>query len=197
VLDHLDDGRRAESCESTVPVRQRGLEEPHALALPRRQAVEPKACLGDLQSPVGDVDTDDLLEGGILEQRRDQLAAPAADVEDAPRAGCPEHRYDGAESLLVQAHWLLDRFLLGLALLPVPVGVDVLVCEKAGERLARGRALVLQVAVHDQLALGRAGKPALAATHELLDLLVPDPVVLLRVEDGDEHVEVREQLAQA
>ena len=57
-------------------------------------------------------------------------------------------------------------------------------------------ALVLQVAAGDQLALGVRGQPALAVAQQLLDLVVADPVVLVVVEHRDQHVEVRQQLAQ-
>ncbi len=40
------------------------------------------------------------------------------------------------------------------------------------------------------------GQPALAVPEQLLHLGVADPVVLLLVEDGDQHVEVRQELAQ-
>ena len=41
------------------------------------------------------------------------------------------------------------------------------------------------------------GEPALSAAEELLDLVVAHPVVLVVVQDRDEHVEVREQLGRA
>ena len=145
-----------------------------------------------------DVDADDLGERRILQQRSDQLAAAAAEIEHPLRAARPEHGHDRAEPLLVQAQRFLDSLLLGLARLRrVAVRVGVLVLEQPRERLARQRALVLEVAVDDQLALGMPGEPALAAAQQLLHLVVADPVVLLRVEHRHEHVEVREQLARA
>ena len=56
---------------------------------------------------------------------------------------------------------------------------------------------MLQVAVGDELALGMRGEPALAVPEQLLDLVVADLVVLLVVEHGDQHVEVREQVRRA
>src|SRR5262249_57185485 len=55
---------------------------------------------------------------------------------------------------------------------------------------------VAEIAPGDQLALRMAREPALAVSQELLDLGVADPVVLLPVEDGDEDVELRQQLGQ-
>jgi hypothetical protein len=40
-------------------------------------------------------------------------------------------------------------------------------------------------------------EPALSMAKELLDLVVSDPVVLLIVEHRDEHVQVRQEFAQA
>ena len=53
-----------------------------------------------------------------------------------------------------------------------------------------------QVARHDDIARRVAVEPALAVTKQLLDFVVADPVVLLIVEHRNEHVEVRQQLAQ-
>jgi hypothetical protein len=132
----------------------------------------------------------------VLEQRSQQLARAAAEIEHAPRAARPQRRDDGAHPLLVQAQRLLDGFLLGRARLLVLVLGRILFREQLLDRGALQGALVLEVARHDQLAVRVAGEPALPAGKQLLDLVVADPVVLLRVEHRHEHVEVRQQVAQ-
>ena len=78
----------------------------------------------------------------LLEQRAQQLALAAAEVEHARRAGRAQRRDHGAEPLLVQAQRLLDRLLLGRALLGLVVGRRLLVGEQPVERRARERPLV-------------------------------------------------------
>ena len=65
-----------------------------------------------------------------------------------------------------------------------------------GERGVNQAPLVLEVAAGDQRALGVRGQPVRAAAHQLLDLVVAHPVVLLVVEHGQQDVEVGQQRAQ-
>jgi hypothetical protein len=51
-----------------------------------------------------------------------------------------------------------------------------------GQRAVDQPGLLLEVAPHDHVALGVRGEPALAATHQLLDLGLVHPVVLVVVE---------------
>jgi hypothetical protein len=67
---------------------------------------------------------------------------------------------------------------------------------EAGEGEAGEAGAVLEVAGGDGLAFGVVGEPAVAEAQELVDLLVADEVVLVVVEDGQEDVEVGEELAQ-
>lgn len=54
--------------------------------------------------------------------------------------------------------------------------------------------LLLEVPADDQIPFGMRGEPALATPHELVDLGLVDPVVLVVIEDRQEHVQVGEQL---
>ena len=56
---------------------------------------------------------------------------------------------------------------------------------------------MLEVAARDQLALGVRRPASPRRAQQLLDLVVADPVVLVVVEHRDEHVQVRQQVAQA
>ena len=131
----------------------------------------------------------------VAQQRPQQAPFAAAEVEHALRAplSCrtPSDRSRRCSFRLIgrstasssPACCLLGR-----------VGVGLVLVEQARERVPREAALVLQVAAGDQLALRVARQPALAVPQQLLDLVVADPVVLVVVEHGDQHVEVREQL---
>ena len=196
VFDHLDDGRRIEPGEPLVTVGERRLEELDPLALSWCEPLEPQPALRNLEGGVGDVDADDLQERRLLQQRAQQLAIAAAEVEHPCRAARAQRGNDGAVPLLVQAHRLLDRLLFGRALLDVVVNRHVFVDEQLLERRARERPLVFQITIHDQLAIGMVRQPTLAAREQLRDLVVADPIVLLRVEHRDQHIQVRQQLTQ-
>ncbi len=82
----------------------------------------------------------------------------------------------------------------GVALRDI-VGRRVLLGQ-APEQLRRQRPLVAQIAGRDQLAGRMLGEPALALVEQLVDLAPLDEIVLLAVEHGDQHVEMRQQIAQ-
>src|SRR5262245_15642754 len=195
VLDHLDRGGRVEAGQALVAVGQGGLEELDALALSRRELLEPQARMRDLERPVRDVDAEDLLELSLVHELADELAAAAAEVDDPLRTAGAKDREYRAETRLVQAERLLHGLFLDRALLVVAVRIRIFVLEQLRERIARQGATVLEVAVDDQLAIGMTGEPALAAAEQLLDLVVSDPVVLLGVEHRHEHVQMREEVA--
>jgi len=48
----------------------------------------------------------------------------------------------------------------------------------------------------DALAVRVRGQPALAGAHQLVDLVVPDPVVLVRVQDREQDVQVTERVGE-
>ena len=109
----------------------------------------------------------------------------------------PQHRQHGAQALLVQPQGLLDGILLRRRWLLVTIGVGVFILEQPRQRFVSQGALVPDIAIDDQLAIGMTGQPSLTAAQQLLDLGLSHPVVLLRVEHRDQHVEVREQILQA
>ena len=53
-----------------------------------------------------------------------------------------------------------------------------------------------EISRDDRIAGRMAVEPALAVTKQLFDFVVPHPVVLLIVENRNEHVQVRQQFAQ-
>ena len=50
---------------------------------------------------------------------------------------------------------------------------------------------MLQITLRDERVLGVVRQPALAMSEQLLDFRLPDPVVLVVVQDRDQHVQVR------
>ena len=133
----------------------------------------------------------------VLDELLEEATLAAAQVEDPARPGAPQRGEDRAEPLLVQADLRLDRRLLGVAGLGLPIRVVLLAGDQPAEGFARQVRLAREVAPRDELALGMLRQPALAAAEQLLDLGCADPVVLLVVEHRDEHVQVGEQVLQA
>ena len=72
----------------------------------------------------------------------------------------------------------------------VGVRIGRLVRSKSRWCLPRQVPLPTQVSVGDELALRVRLEPAFAALEQLVDLLAPDPVVVVVVEHGDEGVQV-------
>jgi len=105
-------------------------------------------------------------------------------------------RDDRAEALLVEADPTLGGLFLARMALRRRVGVGHFRRDEPRQCLVGQRALVLEVAPGDQVALGVRAEPALPAPQELLDLIVAHVVVLLVVEHRDQDVEVRQQVAQ-
>src|SRR2546422_5618882 len=96
----------------------------------------------------------------------------------------------------MEADPLLDGGLLAIAVCFPSVRVrGVLGNDELPECLTSEVWLPCQVPSSDQITLRVRRKPALAAAQELLDLRGAHPVVLLVVEDRDQDVQVREQVA--
>ena len=57
--------------------------------------------------------------------------------------------------------------------------------------------LVSQVALHDLLALWMTREPGTAVAEQFVDFVISHPVMLFIVQDRHEHVEVRQEIAQA
>jgi hypothetical protein len=137
VFDHLHDGGDVKAGEAGITVVQRALEEPHALPLPGRQAVEPQAIVGDLQGAVRHVHPDNLLEARVLQQRAEQAPLAAAEIDDALRAALLQDRDHGPETQFVQADLLLDDRLLRRVCLRLGVRVGGFLLHQTRQRLVR------------------------------------------------------------
>src|SRR5207247_1165265 len=101
--------------------------------------------------------------GSILQERAEQRAAAAPDVDHAARSRRAQGRQDRARPPIREAHALLEGFLFGVARHPLGVGIVLILLEEPTERLARERRPVPEVATRDQVALGVLTQPIPAA----------------------------------
>src|SRR5688500_919245 len=128
------------------------------------------------------VDADELVEGLLVEKRAHELTLATPQIEDALGSALRERRNDRSNALLVEAYAFLAFRRLDV------VGGEPFLGHELLERVARETPLVLQIPPRDEVTLGMHRKPALAAANQLVDLVVADPIVLLVVEYGHEHV---------
>ena len=202
VFDDLHQRRRVEALQPRVPVQERTLHEAQSGALRFREAVVVQPSCGDLERGRGYIHAKDAREGAFGLQQGEQPPLAAAKVQHACRPARPQRRQHSGQTLLVQAQRLFDRFLLAVAPLARPFGIVggvgfLLDGQQAAQRLARQDRPVLEVAAHDGVALRVLRQPAFSLAHELVHLVVTDPVVLVVVQDRNEHVEVAQEVAQA
>jgi hypothetical protein len=154
------------------------------------QLVEPEPAGRDLERAGGHVDADDLVVAVSHEEPQERARA-AAEVEHPARPGGLERGADRPEPLVTERDALLE------GLLPLVGHVhDVHDVSDPVERGTGQARLVLEVAVRDERLLGVGGQPVAAAVQQLVDLGLVDPVVLVVVEDGQQHVEMGQQVGQ-
>src|SRR5690348_6716115 len=116
-----------------------------------------------------------MLDGGILEQRLDELSLTAAQVEHALRARAPQDADDAGDAFLVEPQRRLDRRLFSRVLLLRRVRVWCVVRGQARERLARKVTLAFEVPISDELMRGVRQEPSFALRQQLIDLVASDP----------------------
>src|SRR5262249_36651308 len=173
VLDDLDDRGSVEAVETLVPVEQRAVDEPDALALLVREPAansEAQLLLRDLQRAQGHIHSDDLRELLLPEERLEQLAFSATQVEHALGARFPQRGDHGVAALLVEAE---RPFELDLRLEPDRLLNDLLRILLDHEALERrtGEALLMgEVTTRDGLALRVGLQPAGTVAQQLLHL---------------------------
>lgn len=196
MFDHLDDRGRVISLQPPVPVGQGAVHQGEPLSLHLGQAIQVQSRGRYLERTMRDVDSGDLLETLLLQQKAQEMTFATAEIQDAPGAALPEGGDHGPEALVVEAERLLQLVLLVRLRAVERPRVRKLLRHQTLQRQPREAALVLQVSAGDRLPLGMRGQPALPAAHEFLHLVVADPVVLVVVEDRNQHVQVRQELAE-
>ena len=164
-------------------------------------SVEPQPAAGRRQRLERHVRADDPGEDGFVEERGEQRALAAAEIEHRPGPGRPEDVDDGVDPLPGQRgpaggsgarrgrrvvrcvgdggvrDGVVERVDLGV----VGVGEPL-----EGERLQRAadeRVLAAQVAAGDERVVGVVGEPAGPGADQFVDLVGGDPVVLGVVQD--------------
>jgi hypothetical protein len=196
VLDHLDQGGGIDVLPAPVAIGDRAVQQGDATFGRSADHVQLQPFGGPLQIAGGGIDADQPLDPALLQQPGQQLALAAAQVGDRLGAAGAQGVDHGDHPLVVQAQRRLQRiFGRGLA----GGGLDSLVTSlgrQTLQRIARQGSAVDQVALDDQVARGMALQPAFATLHQLGDLVLADPVVLVVVEHRDQHIEVVEQVAQ-
>ena len=146
---------------------------------------------------MGNIHPDDLLKRAILQQRPEKLALSAPQIENASGAGRFQCRDDRADALLPELERFFDRHLFGGTRLLLAIRIGQVLLREARQGLSREVALMAQVTPDDGVTRRVRSQPALALAQEFLDFIVADPVVLLRVQDGNQHVEVSEEIRKA
>jgi hypothetical protein len=106
-------------------------------------------------------------------------------------------RHDRSHSLIREADRLLNSLLFARTGFGHFVGFRRFVSDEAAQSLLGQSLLVFQVAIGDQLALGVLAKPALTMPQEFFHFRITNPIMLIVVEDRDEHIEMRQQITQA
>ena len=89
-----------------------------------------------------------------------------------------------------------SRFLIADARLELRFFVLALIDGQACNGLVDQTPAPAQVPTSNRVALRMLGEPPFAVAQKLVDFIVPDPVVLLIVEYGDEYIQMRQQLVQ-
>ena len=199
MLDHLHHGRGVEAGQALVAVGQRAVEQRDALPLLAAggpgAAARARVSSARYETSSPTISRRTACSSSSATQ---QLALAAAEVEHAPRAAllaAPRPPRRGAARC--RLHRPLDRLFLACVLL-LGRRPGRRLRRRSGGPAPRGQAAAdASGSARDQLALGMRGQPALAVAQQLLHLVVADPVVLVVVQHRDQHIEVREQVAQA
>ena len=183
MLDDFDHRRRVESAEPAVAIHQRTVHQANAFALLRRQPIELEARFRQIEYSAGHVHADDLSELVIGEEAAQELALAATEIEDARSARSLQHLEHRVEPAFVEADRPLDRRFLFVLLGRGGLFLGLFLRRQPGDGVANEPSLMHQIARDDGIARRMAVEPALAVTKQLLDLVVPNPVVLLIVEN--------------
>ena len=77
------------------------------------------------------------------------------------------------------------------------VAIGVIFIGELGQCGIGEGALMFQIPTGDELALGVAGEPSFPMPEEFGHLVVANPVMLLVVQHGDQHIHMAQQVAQA
>ena len=195
VLDHFHDCCGVESAEPRVAIHERAVHQANAFTLLRRQPVELQARFRQIEYAAGDIHADDLSELVIGEEATQELALAAAEIRtrEAPEAFTTSNTASRRRSLRLIV-FSIDASCSSI----FAATISSSGCSSAVSLAMASRTSPVdaQVARNDGIARRMTIEPALSVPKQLLDLVVPNPVVLLIVENRNQDVQVRQQVAQ-
>ena len=132
----------------------------------------------------------------IGQEAAQQLAFAAPEIQHARSAGRLQHLEHGVETAFVEADRPLDRRFLLVLLGCGGLFFGLFLRRQTRDSVTNEPSLVHEIPRDDHIARRMAVEPALPVTKQLLDFVVPNPVVLLIVENRNEHAQVRQEFAQ-
>lgn len=133
----------------------------------------------------------------IGQEATQELAFAAPEIQYARCAGRLQRLEHRVEPAFVEADRPFDRCFLLVFLGSGDLFLGLLLRGQPGDGIANESSLMHQISGHDRVPRRMAVKPALAMSKQFLHFVVTDPVVLLIVEDRNQYVEVRQQVAQS
>ena len=145
-----------------------------------------KPRLGPVERPKRYIDPHHSRNGWFDHKALQQAALATTHIDHRPTARVDDFAHHRVETLVLEAQRRFESILGRLVSLVPLVGVSCAVGQ-AGQRGSRQRAKS-QVALGDEISLGVLSKPFAAATQQLLHFILANPVVLLAVEYGQQHI---------
>lgn len=197
VFHNFDDCRRVESGQPAVAIHERPVQQADSFPLLRCQAIELEPRLGEIERSTRYIHSGDLRELVVRKQLSEQPPLTASEIEDARSAGRFQRLEYRFQPTLVEANRAFNRRLLFVLLCRDRLFLRLLLGGQSRDRVANEASLTHQVARDDHVSRRMLVQPAFTMTQELLDFVVSNTVVLLVVQYWDQHVQVRQQLAQA
>ena len=115
-------------------------------------------------------------------------------VQHQCRTKFPQYGKDGLDPLLAQPQRGLELFFALLLPCGVVAEVGLAGVQQLRQRLPYQAALPLQVAAGDQFLVGMVAQPSRAEAQQLVNLIIAHPIVLVVVQNRQQHVQVSEEI---
>ena len=179
---------RIKPAKPLVSVHQGALDQVEADLLSLRELIELEFLLRNPQRAPGNIHTKNGLELLVSKQVPEQLAFPATKIENPLRTVAAQNRQNRPHALFMQPKRPFDLLFLFIARTLLLLFGFRLISRQAVEGFTSQAFLSLEIPRHDEVSLRVLTEPSFPTVQQLFDLVVPNPVVLLVVQDGDEDV---------